>query len=113
MPQKLNWLSRLNRIIEKEGKGLKLSNEGMANKMATSERDLFRKIKSYSGLSPQKYLRRYRLKKAKLFLETGKYRTVKETAEAVGYSKVSYFIKQFELEFGKKPLQILKDNGWR
>ena len=48
-----------------------------------------------------------------IFLENGKYRTVKDTAFAVGYTKSNYFSIQFEKQFGKKPLVILRESGWR
>lgn len=103
----------MDKIIEIDPGALSLTNEKLASELDISERDLFRKVKKLTGLSPQKYLRRYRLRKAKKILVNGKYRTVNQTADAVGYSNVSYFIKQFEMEFGIKPLQVLQENGWR
>ncbi|MFT4666085.1 MAG: AraC-like DNA-binding protein [Polaribacter sp.] len=85
----------------------------MALSLGISERDLFRKVKEMTGLTPQKYLRKHRLNQAMLFLNGGKYRTVKETCYAVGYTNASYFVSQFEKEFGKKPLQVLREKGWR
>jgi len=107
------WLQRLDTIIHKNAQNPKLNNEFLAKEMGTSERDLFRKVKNKSRLSPQKYLRRYRLQLAKTYLKNGDFRTVKETAHAIGYSNVSYFNVQFEKEFGLKPFQILKEEGWR
>ena len=113
LPGTQKWLSRLHQIIDRNPVNPELNNQKLAQKLEVSERDLFRKVKKITGLSPQKYLRRYRLHKAMQFLENGKFRTVKETGYAVGYSNVSYFITQFEKEFGKKPFQVLKENGWR
>lgn len=107
------WLTRLDKIIEPDPGDPSLNNIKIAEELSISERDLFRRVKRLTGLSPQKYLRRYRLRQAKKYLIKGKYRTVNQTADAVGYSNVSYFIKQFEMEFGMKPLQVLQENGWR
>lgn len=107
------WLSRLNRIFDKNANATSLKNDLLAQKLFVSERHLNRKVKELTGLSPQKYLRKYRLCRAKTFLENGKYRTVSETAYAVGFSKIGYFTCLFEKEFGKKPLDILQENGWR
>jgi len=107
------WLDRLEKLIRAIPGPTLMNNEYMAKKLDISERDLFRKVKLATGLSPQKYLRQYRLKQAMRFLQEGKYRTVKETARAVGYSNIGYFILQFEKEYGKKPLQVLKEQGWR
>ena len=115
-PMKLGdkrWLHRFNEIIEKHLKTVPLKNELLAEELKISERQLSRKVKELSKLSPQKYLRKYRLHQAMKLLKTGKYRTVKETSFAVGFLKVSYFISQFEKEFGKKPLKILQESGWR
>ena len=112
-PGEQKWLERFNKIIEKNIDIVPLTNEVLAEELNISERQLFRKIKEFSTLPPQKYLRKYRLHKAMRFLKSGKHRTVKETSFAVGFLKVSYFIAQFEKEFGKRPLQILKDSGWR
>lgn len=110
---KKNWLSRLNQIIDKNPGDPFLSNEKFAKGLETSERNLIRKVKKMSGLTPQKYLRQYRMKLAMKYLIVGKYRTVNATATNLGYTNVGYFINQFEKEFGRKPLEVLKENGWR
>ena len=65
------WLQRLDAIIHENAQDPKLNNDLLAKKMGTSERDLFRKVKEKSGLSPQKYLREYRLQLAKNYLTNG------------------------------------------
>ena len=107
------WLSRLDLIIERHIDNPALNNEIIAAEIAISERHLFRRVKELTGLSPQKYLRQYRLQRAMKYLANGKYRKVKETACAVGYANTSYFIRQFEIEFGRKPLRVLQEAGWR
>ncbi|MGK0366405.1 MAG: AraC-like DNA-binding protein [Saprospiraceae bacterium] len=81
--------------------------------MGVSERNLFRKLNELMGMPPQKYLRKQRMKRAMENLTKGYYRTVNETAYSVGYLNVSYFISQFEKEFNVKPLQVLRNSGWR
>lgn len=107
------WLNRLNLIIDKNIADSFFSNSQMAEAMDISERHLFRKVKTLGNVSPQKYLSQYRLNRALQYLKHGKYRTVKETAFAVGFKNPSYFIRQFEKEFGVRPLQILQEAGWR
>lgn len=107
------WLRRLKKIIEKDPVNPNWNNKTLAEKMEISERDLFRKVKKLTGLSPQKYLKQFRLQQAMKLMKKGKLRTVKEISHAIGYTNVSYFIIQFEKEYGKKPFQILKENGWR
>lgn len=108
-----NWLSRLDAVISKHLKDIYLDNKKIASELKISERQLFRKVKELTDLTPQKYLKMQRLQKAMDFLKSGKFRTVKETAQAVGYIKSNYFSIQFEKQFGKKPLEILRELGWR
>ena len=110
-PQK--WLGRLNRLVETALYTPQMNNLKIAEELEMSERDLFRKVKKSTGLSPQKYVRQYRLSQAMHYLKEGKFRTVKETCQAIGYTNVSHFIVQFEKEFGKKPFQVLREQGWR
>ncbi len=107
------WLNRFNSLIETNLDDPFFSNQDFAQALAISERHLFRKMKELTGLSPQRYLSQYRLYEAMKYLKNGRYRTVKETAYSVGYRNPSYFIRQFEKEFGKKPLLVLKEAGWR
>jgi len=107
------WLSRFHAIIDKNLSNPSLNNEQLALTLLVSERHLFRKVKELSGMSPQKYLKHYRLQKAERYLKNGKYRTVKETSFAIGFRNSSYFIREFEKVFGVKPLQVLQEEGWR
>lgn len=107
------WLQRLQDLVRTTLSTGDLNNETLAKQLGISERHLFRRIKTLTGLSPQQYVRQFRLQSARQYLEKGTFRTVKETAEAVGYSNISYFISQFEKEFGRKPLEVLKEWGWR
>jgi len=108
-----NWLKRLHQMIDKNIGNPSLNNKRLAEGLAISERHLFRKIKLITGQSPQKYLSNYRLEIAKSYLQNGIYRTVKETSAAVGFRNTSYFIRQFDRKFNKKPLQVLREEGWR
>ncbi len=107
------WLTKLEQVIERSATNHAIDNVQLAKKLELSERHLIRKVNEITGLSPQKYLRNFRLKKAYTFIKSGKYKTVKETAHAVGYTNVSYFIMQFEKKYNKRPLELLREFGWR
>ena len=113
MPLENKWLARLSQAIQENIADGGLDNAALAAHMGLSERHLFRRVKQLSGLSPQQFVRQHRLQRARQYLEDGAYRTVKETAAAVGYISISYFISQFEQEFGKRPLEVLREEGWR
>ena len=107
------WLHRFDQILRSNPGNAELDNVQIAAQIDISERQLFRQVKKITGLSPQKYIRQYRMKLAMNYLRSGTYKTVNETASAIGYTNTSYFIKQFENQFGRKPLQVLREAGWR
>lgn len=112
-PGALKWLEKINEIMKDSLYNPDINNLKMAKALDISERELFRKVKMTTGLSPQKYFRKYRLNKVMELMKKGEFSTVKESGIAIGYSNTSYFIHQFEKEFGMKPLQVLKEFGWR
>ena len=107
------WTDRLERVITDYATDPSFDNVELARKLLVSERNLFRKVKRATGYSPNQYIQKYRLQLAMDHLINGKYRTVNETANAIGYVNVSYFISVFEKEYGKTPLTVLQENGWR
>lgn len=107
------WLQRIKEVIEKKLVTGDLTNDVLALEVGISERHLFRRMKDLTGYTPQQYIRQYRLEQAMQFLKDGTFRTVKDTAQAVGYINISYFINQFEKKYGQKPLEVLQERGWR
>lgn len=107
------WLVRIDQVVFQNLSDNNLNNELIADAVQISERHLFRRVKQITGLSPQKYIRQYKLECAMRYLKNGRFKTVKETATAIGYSNTSYFITQFEKTYGQKPFQVLRESGWR
>ena len=79
----------------------------LAEELAVSERQLFRKIEKYTGLTPNRYIRSLKLFRAKTLLENYTYSTVNEVAQAVGLRDPYYFSKLYKEEFGTKPKNYL------
>ncbi len=113
MPSENKWLARLRQAIRENIAGGGLDNTALAAHMGVSERHLIRRVKQLTSLSPKQYVRQQRLQRARQLLKEGACRTVKAAAGAVGYTSVSYFISQFEQEFGRRPLEVLREVGWR
>lgn len=113
MPDNKKWLIRIDQVISNNLQSGELSNEIIAAAVSLSKRQLSRKVKQLTGFSPRQYIRNYRLQLAMQSLRSGTHTTVKEAANAVGYSNVSYFISEFEKEFGRRPLELLREAGWR
>ena len=74
-----------------------------------SERQLYRYIKSTTGLTPANFVKEIRLQKAMELAMKKKYPTTVELSHAVGFQHSSYFINVFKKRFGKSPSSILKD----
>ena len=68
-----------------------------------SERQLRRKIKLITGLSPKKFQHEIQLQKAKALLEEGTYNNVKAVALSVGMHNTTRFNKLYVDRFGKHP----------
>ncbi len=72
-----------------------------------SRPQLYRKIKSITGMSAIQFLRGIRLKRAAQLLSSGAGMSVTEVMYSVGFNNISYFSKIFFAEFGVLP----KDYG--
>jgi YesN/AraC family two-component response regulator len=96
------FLSKLNDIMEKNISNETFSIEDMAKELCVSASGLFTKIKSLTGITPNKLLLVVRLKKAAELLHENKYR-INEISEMVGFSNPSYFSKSFHKQYGVLP----------
>lgn len=102
-----SWLNELDQRIE-EGLALSSINVGsIASALYTSERGLFRKIKKYTGKTPNAYLQEYRLQKARKLLLSGQFETLKEVCQQIAWKRVDYFSRLFEARFGARPVDLL------
>ncbi len=76
----------------------------ISSKVAMSDRQLSRKLKSTVDMTPTEYLRKYRLERAKDLLSKGE--TVTNTAFQVGFTSSSYFTSCFKAHVGVKPSEF-------
>ncbi len=79
-----------------------LNVETISHEMGISRAQLYRKIKSITGISPNDIIREARLKRADRLLETTD-KSVSEIAYEVGFSSPSYFTKCYREFFGRTP----------
>jgi len=103
------WLMNLENEVYNNIKHKDLNLYDLSYKMAVSERQLHRKIKSLLHLTPNKYIRVLRLHKAKQFIDDYIYDTISQISYAVGYYDTHYFSKLFKEQYSMYPKELLND----
>ncbi len=99
------FLLRLMDVLEDNLGDENFSVESLSASMAMGRRQLHRKIKALTGVSPSDFIRTVRLQRAKQFLEA-KSGTVSEIAFRTGFGSLSYFTTVFKRQFGLLPSEI-------
>lgn len=90
------WLSEFELLVRQYASGFGLTLNMLSNELAISERQLFRRIKTITGITPNQYIRVIRLQLAREAIKSGKFRTVAEISYAVGFETPGYFSKLFK-----------------
>jgi DNA-binding response OmpR family regulator/anti-sigma regulatory factor (Ser/Thr protein kinase) len=96
------FLSEVTSIIEDRMDDPELSVNSLSRISGVGAKQIYRKVKQLTGLSPVEYIRSVRMKKAAILLSQKKF-TVSEVMYMVGFSSHSYFSKCFQAEFGEVP----------
>jgi signal transduction histidine kinase/ligand-binding sensor domain-containing protein/DNA-binding response OmpR family regulator len=81
-----------------------LSVEVLASVVFLSRSQLYRKIKTLTGVSVNEFIRNVRLEKARQLIENGNI-TINELSDKVGFSSGSYFTKCFKAKYGHIPTE--------
>jgi signal transduction histidine kinase/DNA-binding response OmpR family regulator/ligand-binding sensor domain-containing protein len=106
MPEKLSDDELLMTKVIRQINDNMMSDDLNVNTLSTAvgvdQKQLYRKIKLLTGLSPVSFIRSQRMKRAALLLEQGQL-SVSEVMYQVGFSSLSYFSKCFIKEFGVSP----------
>jgi AraC-like DNA-binding protein len=106
------FLKKVNAVIQSHISDPDFKVDALANAMALSRTQLFRKIKGLTQMSPQRYLRFVRLEKAKKLLQSKeKDLNVSEVCYNVGFASKSHFTRSFQKEFGFNPSEYVKSKN--
>ena len=98
------FLSRITHAIEEHLADPDLNVNALCRILDMNNKQIYRKIKQLTGMTPVEYIRSVRMKKAAMLLQQQKF-SVAEVMYMVGFSNHSYFSKCFKAEFNKTPLQ--------
>ena len=101
-----DFIRSINESIRKQLSEENFSIEALAYDMAMSRTNFFRKFKALTGVTPNDYLKDYRLDRAAELIREGA--RINEAAESVGFTSSSYFAKCFKARFGVLPKDYSK-----
>ncbi|MBF4466329.1 two-component regulator propeller domain-containing protein [Flavobacterium sp. LC2016-12] len=85
-----------------------LTVELLSAKIFLSRSQLYRKIKTLTGVSVNEFIRNVRLEKAKQLIEKGN-NNINEISYKVGFTSPSYFAKCYKIKYGYLPTQEKKN----
>lgn len=101
------FLKNLHKEVEQNISNENYDIEKLASSLAVSSRQLRRKLKALTDLTPAQYIRSTKMNRAKELLEKGA-GNVTEISFQVGYSNINSFTKAFKEEFDILPSSILQ-----
>lgn len=101
------FLADITRMIEDHVADSDLNVNALCELSGIGNKQMYRKVKQLTGLSPVEYIKTIRMKKAAMLLEQQKF-SVAEVMYMVGFSSSSYFSKCFQGEFGVTPKQFME-----
>lgn len=81
--------------------------EVLAAKVFLSRSQLYRKLKTLTGVSVNEFIRNVRLEKAKELIQLGN-NNINEISYKVGFTSASYFTKCYKTKYGHLPTQMGK-----
>ncbi len=102
------FLSSITQIIEDRLSDSDLNVSALCDISGINNKQIYRKLKQLTGMTPVEYIRSVRMKKAAMLFRQKKF-SVAEVMYMVGFSNHSYFSKCFKSEFGKTPWEYMEE----
>jgi signal transduction histidine kinase/ligand-binding sensor domain-containing protein/DNA-binding response OmpR family regulator len=101
-----DFIQKILHFINENISESELSVELLSSKVFLSRSQLYRKIKTLTGVSVNEFIRNVRLEKAKQLLEQGNNDVnINEISYKVGFPSPSYFAKCYKIKYGYLPTQ--------
>lgn len=105
------FMASINALIEEHLSDFELNVNALSEWAGVNQKQLYRKLKQLTGMTPVEYIKATRMKTAAMLLSQQKF-TVAEVMYMVGFSSHSYFSKCFQTEYGVTPKSYAKkENG--
>ncbi len=101
------FLETLTKFIEENSNMNKLDIPFIAQKLNMSHSTFYRKVKKLTGMSANEFIRKVKLKRGLMLLQSGDY-NVSEVAYMTGFNSSGYFSECFKDEYGVSPSEYLK-----
>ena len=108
--QDKRFLAKLDNMVASHMMDGNYSIDDLATALHMGRSKFYGKVKELTGLSPNKYFLRYRMKEAAKLLEKDEM-TISEIAYQVGIQEPSYFYRCFKSYFGVSPSEYKKNGG--
>lgn len=99
------FLDRFRTILQQHLHDADFNVERIGEEMGMSRVQLYRRVKSLTGMTPVELLRKARVARGKQLLESTD-KTISEIAYDVGFTAPSYFAKCFKDEYGISPGEV-------
>ena len=100
------FLANVIHLIEEHISDSELNVNALCEWTDINNKQMYRKIKQLTGMTPVEYIKSIRMKKAAMLLKQQKF-TVAEVMYMVGFSNHSYFSNCFQAAFGVTPKQYV------
>jgi len=98
------FMQKLYDLLEKNVANSDLTLDDLTRELGMSRANLYRKIKSITDLSPNEFIRNFRLNMGSRLLKEAKL-TVSDVYVAVGFNSHAYFSNCFKAHFGVSPTE--------
>ncbi|WP_316636024.1 response regulator, partial [uncultured Flavobacterium sp.] len=99
-----DFIQKILQFINENISEPELTVELLSSKIFLSRSQLYRKIKTLTGISVNEFIRNVRLEKAKQLIEQGN-NNINEISYKVGFTSPSYFAKCYKIKYGHLPTQ--------
>ena len=103
------FMPKMLQIIEENLSNRNFTIKVLTDKLNMSQPTLYRKVKQKTGLSIIEVIHGVRMSKAASIIMSGRYSSLTEVAEMVGYDSMISFRKQFVAQFGVLPSKYMEE----